>query len=480
MRTPERRVWAENYSEWFHNVISQAPVYDTRYPVKGTGVWTPFGFGIRRSVLDVIRGELERTGHSEVLFPLLIPDYMLGKEGEHVKDFEEEVFWVTMGGNTPLDVKLALRPTSETAIYPMFQLWINAYSDLPVKIFQVVNVFRYETKATRPMIRVREVSTFKEAHTAHATREEAEMQIKEGVSIYGSIFDRLRIPYIKSVRPEWDKFPGAEYTVAFDTILPDGKTLQIGTVHFLGQVFSKAFDLKYMKADGTYDHVWQTCYGISERAIAALISVHGDDNGLVLPACTAPVQVAVIPIVYKGREEDVMKRCYEVRDALAADGFRVTVDDRRDLTPGSKYFTWELRGAAVRVEIGPRDLENSTAVLVRRDTLQKTVVEMAALSEEIRGLFRSMDENLGERSRRWFSERVVCVTSLEEAKQRLDEKGGVVEMPWCGKRACGEELEQKIDARVLGTPYEEAPAGSRACVNCNGEATSRIRVARSY
>ncbi|MEM2002230.1 MAG: aminoacyl--tRNA ligase-related protein, partial [Candidatus Methanomethylicaceae archaeon] len=180
-KAPDRSQWAGNFGEWFHRVLSEVPVYDIRYPVKGTGVWTPYGFKIRKEVTDVIREELVTRGHEEVLFPLLIPEYMLKKEAEHIRNFEEQVFWVTHGGTTPLDVKLALRPTSETAIYPMFQLWINAYSDLPVKIFQIVSVFRYETKATKPMIRVREVSTFKEAHTAHATREEAEMQVKEGV-----------------------------------------------------------------------------------------------------------------------------------------------------------------------------------------------------------------------------------------------------------------------------------------------------------
>ncbi|MGB9879816.1 MAG: aminoacyl--tRNA ligase-related protein, partial [Anaerolineae bacterium] len=216
MTNPERKVWSQDYSEWFHKVIAEVPIYDTRYPVKGTGIWMPFGYRIRREVLRIIREELERTGHEEVLFPLLIPDYLLGKESEHIRNFEDEVYWVTHGGKTPLEVKLALRPTSETAMYPMFKLWINAYSDLPLRIFQIVNVFRYETKATRPMIRVREVSTFKEAHTAHATREEAEEQERIGVEVYSKIFERLKIPFLKTIRPDWDKFPGAERSVAFD------------------------------------------------------------------------------------------------------------------------------------------------------------------------------------------------------------------------------------------------------------------------
>lgn len=480
-KSPERKVWSENYSEWFHKIIADIPVYDTRYPVKGTAVWTPFGFKIRKAVTQIMRDELERTGHDEVLFPLLIPDYMLNKEGEHIKSFESEVFWVTHGGTTPLDVKLALRPTSETAIYPMFKLWISAYTDLPLKIFQIVNVFRYETKATRPMIRVREVSTFNEAHTAHATREDAEAQVAEGAEIYSRIFSRLKLPFVKSVRPEWDKFPGAEYSIAFDTILPDGKVLQMGTVHFLGQGFAKAFDIKFMKADGEYGYVWQNCYGISERLIAALLSVHGDDHGLVFPSSVAPVQVAIVPIVYKGKEEDVMKKCREVRDGLEGKGIRAILDDRKELTPGNKYFTWEQRGAPVRVEIGPRDLEAGTVVLVRRDTLEKLVAKADTISEEITKLFAAVDSNLEKRSRIWMAERITQVKSIEEVRKKLDGQGGILEAPWCGNRECGEGLEVKVDARILGIPYNEGAEGELGkCINCDKKAEKRIRIARSY
>ena len=479
-KTPERKVWSQNYSEWFHKVISDIPIYDTRYPVKGTGVWTPFGYKIRNAVTQIMRYEHERTGHDEVLFPLLIPDYVLNKESEHIKSFEDEVFWVTHGGTTPLDVKLALRPTSETSIYPMFQLWINAYSDLPLKVFQIVSVFRCETKATRPMIRVREISTFKEAHTAHATKEDAEDQVRQGVEIYSRIFSTLKIPFMKSVRPEWDKFPGAEYSIAFDTVLPDGKVLQIGTVHHLGQNFSKAFDIKYMKKDGGYEYVWQNCYGISERVIAALISVHGDDHGLVLPSVAAPVQTVIVPIVYKGREDEVNRRCGEVRDELFGRGFRAVLDDRKEITPGNKYFTWELRGAPVRIEIGPRDLDAGTAVLVRRDTLEKRAVQMSALAEEVKGMLSAVDSNLEERSSAWMKQMFYNAQNLEDAKRRLDETGGIVEAAWCGQVECGKELEPKIEARILGAPYGEEAAQEGACIVCGKKGGKVLRVARSY
>ncbi|MHA1300796.1 MAG: aminoacyl--tRNA ligase-related protein, partial [Candidatus Helarchaeota archaeon] len=279
----EKGKWKKNFSEWFNEIISETEILDYRYPLKGCGVWRPYGFKIRKNVLRIIRDLLDETGHDETLFPLLIPDYIFAKEAIHVKGFEEEVYWVTHGGLKELDVKLALRPTSETAIYPMFALWIRSHADFPVKVYQAVSTFRYETKATRPLIRVREITTFKEAHTAHATWEDAEKQVEEGKMVYSKFFQKLGIPYIINKRPEWDKFPGAVYTLAFDTLTMDRKSLQIGTVHNLGQTFAKTFNIEYETEDGGRDYAYQTCYGISERTIAALIAVHGDDRGLKLP-----------------------------------------------------------------------------------------------------------------------------------------------------------------------------------------------------
>lgn len=477
---PSRTQWSNNFSEWFHKVIFEVPIYDTRYPVKGTGIWMPYGFKIRKEVLEIVREELIKTGHEEVLFPTLIPEYLLKKEGEHIKNFEGQVFWITYGGNTPLDVKLALRPTSETSIYPMFQLWIKGYSDLPIKIFQIVNVFRYETKATKPMIRVREITTFKEAHTAHATEKEAEDQIKEGIEIYSRIFERLGIPFVISIRPSWDKFPGAKYSVAFDTIMPDGKVLQIGTVHFLGQEFARAFDIKYMNAEGNYEYVWQTCYGISERVIAALLAIHGDDHGLVLPSVVAPIQVVIIPIVYKGREEGVIKACREIKELLNDEGLRAVIDESKEETPGSKYFKWELKGVPIRVEIGPKDLERNTVVLVRRDTLEKITIERGLIIEEVKRLLRTIDNNLKERGKKWFLEHIFREREIKRVEDILSNKGGIVEIPWCGKDSCGQDIESKIDGRILGVPYniEENPIDS--CINCGLTAVNWVRVAKSY
>ncbi|MEM4114612.1 MAG: aminoacyl--tRNA ligase-related protein, partial [Saccharolobus sp.] len=275
-----REKWSKNFSEWFDWVLREGEFYDYgRYPIKGMGVWMPYGFKLRQNIVGLIRKLLDSTGHEEVLFPLLIPEDLLRRESTHIRGFENEVLWVTKGGNEDLDIKLALRPTSEVAITIMESLWIKSYKQLPKKYYQIVSVFRYETKATRPLIRLREISTFKEAHTVHESYEDAQRQVQEAIEIYKRFFDELGIPYVISERPEWDRFAGALHTYAFDTIMPDGRVMQIGTAHHLGQNFSKALDFKIQKRDGSLDYPHQTSYGISDRAIATVISIHGDDHG---------------------------------------------------------------------------------------------------------------------------------------------------------------------------------------------------------
>ena len=345
----------ENFSEWYNDVLWRAEIMDVRYPVKGLYVWYPHGFSLRRSTYAILRELMDRE-HEETLFPLLIPEDQFMKEAEHIKGFEEEVYWVTHGGLTPLDVKLALRPTSETAIYPMYALWVRSHADLPLKLYQIVNTFRYETKHTRPLIRLREITSFKEAHTVHATWEEAKEQVETAISLYSEFYDRICVPIIFSKRPDWDKFPGADYTMAADAIMPDGRTLQVGTCHHLGDNFSKTFDLSYEDENGERKLAHQTCYGISERCIAAMISIHGDDKGLVLPPEVAPVQVVIVPIIMKKNAETVIAAAKELEKEIKAAGLRVKID-ARELRPGAKYYHWEMRGVPLRIEIGQRDID---------------------------------------------------------------------------------------------------------------------------
>ena len=475
-----REEWSRNFGEWYRRMLTEADIMDYRYPVKGCGVWLPYGFRLRKLILDIIRELLDSAGHHEVLLPTLIPEDMLAKEAEHVRGFEGECFWVTHGGLRPLGVKLALRPTSETAFGPMFKLWIRSHADLPMKLYQVVNIFRYETKATRPLIRMREVLTFKEAHTCHATAEDAERNVREAVEIYKRFFDELGVPYLISRRPEWDKFAGALYSIAFDMICPDGRVLQIGTVHNLGQNFARAFEITYERPDGKHEYVWQTCYGISGRVVAAVMAAHGDDHGLVLPPRVAPVQVVVVPIPYKGVEEAVRQASEEAGRLLREAGLRVEVDLRPDITPGEKFYYWERHGVPVRVEIGPRDVELKQATLVRRDTLEREEVPLSQLVEAVKALLNEMTMALRERAWAWMRERVRAVASVEEARAILEERGGVVELPWCGDNECGRRMEEEVDARVLGTPEDGEPKPAGPCPICGREAKTVLRLARTY
>ena len=347
-----------------------AEIVDNRYPVKGMCVWFPFGFAIKKNVYAVIR-ELLDPDHQETQFPLMIPENEFMKEAQHIKGFEEEVYWVTHGGTSPLEVKLALRPTSETAIYPMFKLWIRSHADLPLRIYQIVNTFRYETKHTRPLIRLREITSFKEAHTVHATWEEAAEQVEVAISRYSEFYRRLALPFLVSRRPSWDKFPGADYTTAIDVIMPDGKTLQVGTAHHLGSTFAKTYEITYEAENGEQKLVSQTCYGISERCIAALISVHGDEKGLVLPWGVAPTQVVIVPILL-GDKEKVLAVCRELQSKLSAAHVRVQLDTS-DERPGAKFYKWEMKGVPIRLEVGPRDIEKGVVTLARRDGAKKAV-----------------------------------------------------------------------------------------------------------
>ncbi|MEM3737422.1 MAG: proline--tRNA ligase [Candidatus Bathyarchaeia archaeon] len=476
-----RERWKSNFSEWFHEILDGASIADYRYPIKGCGVWLPYGFKLREGILTILRRILNETGHEEVLFPLLITDKMLRTESEHIGSFESQTFWVTRAGDRKLDEEMALRPTSETAIAPMLKLWIRSHADLPKKFYQIVSVFRYETRATKPLMRVREVTTFKEAHTCHQSLEEAEEQVRIAVRLYSQFFDELGLPYIVSRRPEWDKFAGAIYSIAFDTILPDGRVLQIGTAHNLGQNFSKAFDVSFETEGGKREFVYQTSYGVSERVVAAVIAIHGDDRGLVLPPKIAPVQVVVIPIPKKGGGGGLVEKCKEVGEVLRRTGLRTEVDLREKLTPGAKYYEWERKGVPVRVEIGERELQESQLTVVRRDTLERMRVNEIDALASISHILSDVGRFLKDRAALWLRDHLSIAEDLEETKRLIEERGGIVELGWCGSTSCGLAVEEKVDAKVLGTALNKA-SGKRAwrCVVCGQVANSSLRVARTY
>ncbi len=465
-----------DFSAWYNELLWRAEIMDVRYPVKGLYVWYPFGFALRRNVYDLLRALLDRD-HQEALFPLLIPENEFAKEAEHIKGFEEEVYWVTHGGLSPLDVKLALRPTSECAIYPMYALWVRSHADLPLKIYQIVNTFRYETKHTRPLIRLREITSFKEAHTVHTTWEDAGRQVEEAISLYREFYDRLCVPVIVSRRPEWDKFPGADYTMAVDTVMPDGRTLQIGTVHHLGDHFSKTFQITYEDVDGEQKFAHQTCYGISERSIAALISMHGDDRGLILPPDPAPVQAVIIPITIGKRKEEVSAAAGVIERELAAAGLRVKIDTR-DIRPGAKYYYWEMRGVPLRLEIGPRDIDAGQVTAVTR-LGEKSQVPRDSLIQGVRDCLSSFRAALVQRAEEHVRTHIGVSRSIGEVENAVE--GGVTLVSWCGERGCADLLEEKTRAAVLGTDVRSAylQDADGPCVVC-GKPGKTALVGRSY
>lgn len=465
-----------DFSEWFHNILEEAEILDSRYPIKGMNVWLPNGFKIRKHTLNILKDILDKE-HEEVLFPLLIPEDELAKEAIHVKGFEEEVYWITHGGLTELNKKMALRPTSETAMYPMFSLWVRSHTDLPMKFYQVVNTFRYETKHTRPLIRVREITTFKEAHTVHSSREDAQKQVEDAIKIYKEFFDVLGIPYLITKRPVWDKFPGADYTMAFDTLLPDGKTLQIGTVHNLGQTFAKTFDITFETPEGEHEYVYQTCYGLSDRVIASVIGIHGDDSGLCLPPEISPYQVVIVPIIFKKGGEEVIAACEEIQSKLKDAGFRVHMDDR-DMRAGKKFYDWEMRGVPLRIELGPRDLNDNKAVFLRRDTMEKVTISLEDdIIDNVNNLMSDISVNMREKAREKFNNYIRQVDNVEAVKESIETEKGIISFAWCGEETCGKEIEEIANVDILGVQEEET---SGKCFNCSRDAKFKAFLAKTY
>jgi prolyl-tRNA synthetase len=359
----------------------------------------------------------------------------------------------------------------------MYALWVRSHADLPLRYYQVVNTFRYETKATRPLIRAREITSFKEAHTVHATWAEAEAQAREAIALYREFYERLSIPVLISRRPDWDKFPGADYTVAIDTTMPDGRTLQIGTVHHLGDNFSRTFGIKYEDEKGEQQFAHQTCYGISERSIAAVLSVHGDDRGLVLPPAVAPVQAVIIPIIVGKRKEVVLAAARELQRELASAGIRSEVDER-EIRPGAKYYHWEMRGVPLRIEIGPRDLDRGVVTLVTRMG-KKAEGSRESVTRIVREVLSGLSEILLEKASSEMWSRITTPRTMEEAKASVER--GVAVVSWCRQRKCANLLEEKTGGSILGTDVggNRLPEISKNCIVCGKEGVPTL-LSRSF
>ncbi|MEM4634107.1 MAG: proline--tRNA ligase [Candidatus Anstonellaceae archaeon] len=472
-----------DFSEWYTEITKEAQLCDLRYNVKGFIVFMPWSVATIKKMYHIYEQELEKTGHKPVLFPALIPESNFHKEAEHVEGFTPQVFWVEKAGGNVLEERLALRPTSETAMYQMFSLWIQGKADLPLKLYHSAQVWRYETKATRPFIRSREFYWI-ETHNAFATKEEAEAQVRQDMEISNKvIFEKFGIPFIFFQRPEWDKFPGAVSTYAADCMMPDGRVLQLPSTHLLGQNFAKAFDVKFLNEKGQSEYCWQTCYGPAiSRIYAALISTHGDDSGLVLPFELAPIQAIIIPIPKKGSEGKIEAKAKEVADALLSSGIRAEADFSPN-TPGFKYNKWEMKGVPFRIEIGIQEAETGQLTVARRDTRTKSEVSMEGLADYLKSEGRKQLEDLKAKAYQEFRSRLSKAHSMEELKAEL-EKGKLVAVPFCstkmeGKK-CAEAVKAQTSGDIRGTRYDnpEKPQGN--CIACERKAEVIVYVAKQY
>jgi len=471
---PETKVKkSDDFNEWYNEIVELADLCDKRYPIKGMNIWRPYGWKLMNHVDRLIRDEMILTNHQEVCFPLLIPESFFKKEEEHIEGFGKEVFWVTHAGVNQLEERWLLRPTSETAMYPIFSLWIRSHTDLPLKTFQIVNTFRYETKQTRAFIRVREIHFF-EAHTCHVDFEDAERQIKEDKEIADRLLNKLCLPYVFSKRPEWDKFAGAYYTISIDVLMPSGRTLQIGSIHQYRDNFAKPYEISYETEKGAHAFCHQTTYGMSERLLGALIGVHGDNKGLIMPPEVAPLQVVIIPIIFKGKEQAVLEASSTLYKKLLQENIRSTLDDR-EITPGNKYYDWELKGVPLRIEIGPKDVEKNELTLVRRDSGKKKSILLKDAEKTIKTELQDLEKSLYANAETLLKENMHRVLTIEEAKQ----KTGIVALPWCGNKDCALEIENVLEGNTLGEPIENADC-SEHCPVCGSPAKTWMRYAKSY
>jgi prolyl-tRNA synthetase len=466
----------KNFTEWYDSVMFYAKVLDDRYPLKGSYVWMPYGFKALKLMMNRMEEMLDETGHQDSYFPLLVPMSVFKKEKDFLRGFGGSTLRITHVGEEKLDEEMIIRPTSETVMYYMFSMWIRSWRDLPMKMYQVVPIFRWETKMTKPMLRVREVIKFKEAHTVHETAEQADLQIKEGIEIYKKFFDFMRIPYVILKTPEWGTFAGALYNYDLISVMPDGKGIELASVINLGQKFAKAFDIQYLDKSGEKKYAWQTCYGISERALGVNLALHGDDKGLIFTSDIAPIQIVIIPII-SDKEEDkkLIEKANEIKKDLKQ--YRIEID-ASDMTTGSKFFHWEAKGVPIRIEIGSRDMKEKSVVLVRRDTGKKESIKYEDIRGDVKKTLEEIDENLYANAKKFFKTMITDVENIEEAEKVLKAKGGLVKVPWCGMTSCGKEIEEKLVGDAQGIDEEEKAKG--ICPVCKEKAKHMLYLGRTY
>ncbi len=469
---------SDDFARWYVDVVRRAELADYS-PVKGCMVIRPYGYTIWELMQQALDRRFKATGHVNAYFPLFIPESLLMKEAEHVEGFAPQVAWVTQGGTEVLEERLVVRPTSETIIGTMYAKWVHSWRDLPILINQWANVVRWE-KVTRLFLRTTEF-LWQEGHTAHETADEAQEETLRMLGVYKEFaHTELAIPVLDGQKTESEKFAGAERTYSIEALMGDGRALQAGTSHNLGQNFAKVFDIKFQGRDKSLQYVWGTSWGVTTRLIGAVVMVHGDDGGLILPPNIAPYQVVIVPIPRGNWRETVLPKAQRIRDELVARGIRVFIDDRESQTPGWKFNEWELRGVPLRLEIGPKDIEKSQVVLARRDTREKSAASMEGLVAHVEGLLSAIQRALYDRALKFREEHTSSTDSYDEFKQIMEGRPGFVVSPWCGSAACEAAIKADTQATIRNIPFDAPSAAGKKCLRCDGPATVHGWFAKAY
>ncbi|MDE5945712.1 MAG: proline--tRNA ligase [Oscillospiraceae bacterium] len=465
----------EDFAKWYTDIVKKAELIEYT-SIKGCMVIRPYGYAIWENIQKILDGMFKATGHENVCMPLFIPESLLQKEKDHVEGFAPEVAWVTMGGNEPLEDRLCVRPTSETLFCEHYANIIHSYRDLPKLYNQWVNVVRWE-KTTRPFLRSREF-LWQEGHTIHATAEEAVEETEHMLNIYADFCENaLAMPVVKGKKTESDKFAGAVSTYAIEALMHDGKALQAGTSHYFGDGFAKAFGIEYTDKENKKVNPYQTSWGVTTRLIGAIIMTHGDNNGLVLPPAIAPIQAVIIPIAQ--HKEGVLDKAGELKERLLKSDIRVKLDDGEN-SPGWKFAEYEMKGVPVRVEIGPKDIENNQCVIVTRHNGEKTVVSLDNLETAVSEKLKEVHDGLYAKALENREKRTYSCKNIEEIINVLSEKGdGFVKAMWCGEEACEDEVKEKTGVGSRCIPFEQENI-SDACVCCGKPAKYMVCWGKAY
>lgn len=464
----------EDFARWYTDIVIKAGLADYT-DTKGCIAIRPYGYAIWENIQNYTDKKFKETGVKNAYFPVLIPENLLQKEKDHVEGFAPEVAWVTEAGGEKLEEKYCIRPTSETIISTMYSKWLSSWRDLPFVYNQWCNVLRWE-KETRPFLRSREF-LWQEGHTIHETAEEAKERTIQMLNIYQDVVENLlAIPTVKGIKTESEKFAGAEATYTIETMMHDGKALQSATSHYFGQNFTKPFEIKFQNREGKEEYAYQTSWGSSTRLLGAIIMAHGDNRGLKLPPKVAPIQVVVVPVAQN--KEGVLEKAHELYNSLKS-MFRAEIDDRDNVSPGFKFNDWEMKGVPVRIELGPRDIENGVCVLVRRDTAEKIVVKLDEAEKVIAETLEKIHNNMFDECKKRLEEKTTIATTLDEFVTSMNEHQGFIKAMWCGDSACEEKIKELTAAKSRCMPFEQEKISDK-CVCCGKPADKMVIWGRQY